>query len=107
MEPRGTAAIPLPPKPNLEQYRNRARSLLNACRSGDAAAVRAWAAQWLASLAALQWDVKDPEREVDHIERDARESGLLSDGAESACSLSDAQLFLARLHDFASWPRFV
>jgi hypothetical protein len=51
--------------------------------------------------------VRDPEREVDHIERDARESGLLSDGAESACSLSDAQLFLARLHDFASWPRFV
>jgi hypothetical protein len=42
----------------------------------------------------------------DDIERDARESGLLSDGGEAACSLSDAQLFLARLHDFASWPRF-
>ena len=106
MDPRGTAAIPLPPKPNLEQYRNRARSLLNACRSGDVAAVRAWARQWLASLATLQQRVADPEREVDDIERDARESGLLSDGGEAACSLSDAQLFLARLHDFASWPRF-
>jgi len=119
MEPRGTDAIPLPPRANVEQYHNRAKSLLKACKSADPAAVRSWARQWLESLAALYEgvDVADRtragdalrlrrtqiDREVDKIERDAREGGLLSD----ACSLTQAQLFLARLHDFVSWPKFI
>ena len=119
MEPRGTDAIALPPRASLEQYHNRAKSLFKACKSGDIDAVREWARQWLESLAALYDDVnggertradtarrlhaREIDREVDKIERDARESGLLSD----ACSLNQAQLFLARLHDFVSWPKFV
>jgi hypothetical protein len=54
---------------------------------------------WLESLG----ETKHIEREVDRIDGDARESGLLAD----SCSLSNAQLVLARLHDFASWPKFV
>jgi hypothetical protein len=118
LEPRGTDALPLPPRANLEQYHNRAKSLLKACRSADsAAAVRAWARQWLESLVALTDGTNDAERttadrvrqllhreidrEVDKIEREARQSGLISDGtpdagARNACSLADAQLFLAR-----------
>jgi ankyrin repeat protein len=121
MEPRGTGAIPLPPQANLEQYHNRAKSLLKACRSGDPNAVRAWARQWLESLASLDDAANgDPpnaatrverlrthvDREVEQIERDARESGLVGGDAATRCSLADAQLFLARLHDFVSWPRF-
>ncbi len=124
MEPRGTDALPLPPRANLEQYHNRAKSLLKACKSVDSAsAVRAWARQWLESLAALTDSArtdapartadqirrlyrKEIDSEVDKIERDARESGLLSDDTTAACSLADAQLFIARLHDFVSWPRF-
>ena len=123
MQPRGTDALPLPPRANLEQYRNRAKSLLEACRSADGAAVRAWARQWLESLATLTDGAttdlpgrsverirrlyrKEIDREVDKIERDARESGLLSDSDTATCSLSGAQLFIARLHDFVSWPRF-
>jgi len=123
MQPRGTDAIPLPPRASLEQYHNRAKSLLKACRSGDGAVVRAWARQWLESLAALTESaathatpntadrirrlyLKEIDREVDKIERDARESRLLSDDDTAACSLADAQLFIARLHDFVSWPRF-
>jgi ankyrin repeat protein len=49
---------------------------------------------------------KEIDREVDKIERGARESGLLSDDDTATCSLADAQLFMARLHDFVSWPRF-
>jgi len=123
MQPRGTGAIPLPPRASLEQYHNRAKGLLKACKSGDGAAVRAWARQWLESLAALTDTTtadappktadrirrlyrKEIDHEVDEIERDARASGLLSDDAAAACSLADAQLFIARLHDFVSWPRF-
>ena len=106
MEPRGTGAIPLPRRPNIEQYRNRAKSLVKACRSGDAA-VREWARQWLESLAENGTHLRSSqlEREAEDIERDARKSGLSSDGA-TPCTLSDAQLFIARLHDFVSWPKF-
>lgn len=121
MEPRGTDAIPLPRRPNIEQYRNRAKSLVKACKSGDAA-VREWARQWLEALAALHDDAQasasdgaanprhlrwsEVEREAEHIARDARESGLSSDDGATSCTLSDAQLFIARLHDFVSWPKF-
>ena len=122
MEPRGTDAIPLPRHPNLEQYRNRAKSLVKACKSGDAA-VREWARHWLEALSALHDDApaaggdgtanprhlrwSEIEREAEHIARDARESGLSSDdGITSSCTVSDAQLFIARLHDFVSWPKF-
>ena len=119
MQPRGTDAIPLPPRASLEQYHNRAKGLLKACKSGDGAVVRAWARQWLESLAALTDSAstdaapktadqirrlyrKEIDSQVDRIERDARESGLLSDNDTVRCSLADAQLFIARLHDFVS-----
>jgi hypothetical protein len=116
MRPRGTGAIPLPARPNVEQYRNRAKALLKACESGDPEAVRTWARQWLGALGALPdrdgirrpWSEKHIESEVEDIVKDARSSGLLSDdGRPTKCKLTDAQLFLARLHDYVSWPKFV
>ena len=120
MRPRGTDAIPLPARPNIEQYRNRAKGLLKACASGDPDAVRTWARQWLEALAdqagpgALSRRAEDPPtrftereiaKEVEAIERDARSARLIGD-ADAACTLADAQLFMARLHDFVSWPKF-
>jgi len=123
MQPRGTDAIPLPPRPNLEQYRHRAKSLVKACASGDADAVRSWARGWLESLGALHDENRSAEadavetprylkwteidREIDAIEKDARSSRLIDGDGDASCTLADAQLFIARLHDFASWPRFV
>jgi hypothetical protein len=116
MRPRGTGAIPFPARPNVEQYRKRAKALLKACESGDPDAVREWARDWLRALGGLPdrdgtrkpWSEKHIAREVDDILKDARSSGLLSeDGGPTSCALTDAQLFIARLHDFVSWPRFV
>ncbi len=121
MQPRGTDAIPLAPRANLEQYHNRAKGLLKACKTHSPDAVRAWARHWLEALATLHDGGTESRRgtsderrfrwrhidaEVDKIEREALESGLVSDAPDAACSLSDAQLFLARLHDFVSWPKF-
>jgi ankyrin repeat protein len=122
MRPRGTDAIPLPPRASREHYHNRAKSLLKASRLRHRDAVRAWARDWLEALAGLHDRIREPEserarssrrlrpdeidREVDKIERDARQSGLLSDDPNAIVSLADAQLFLARLHDFTSWSRF-
>ena len=79
-------AIPLPPHPDLSQYHDQAEDLLQACRSND---VRAWAERWTQS-----WPAP-----ADRIERHVRDAHI--------AELADAQLFLARAHGFASWPKFV
>jgi hypothetical protein len=42
-------ALPLPPRPSLDQYKKRAKDLLKASQSPAPAAIRAWAAEWIAS----------------------------------------------------------
>ena len=68
-------AIPLPPRPNLEQYRKLARDFQHACKSSDSNAIHEWAVRWNEKLARLQgleitadvrkqigWDVEAIER---------------------------------------------
>ena len=47
-------ALPLPPRPNLEQYKKLAKDFQHACKSGDPGAIRDWAARWAETLARLQ-----------------------------------------------------
>jgi hypothetical protein len=104
-------ARPLPPRPNLEQYKKQARDLLRACTSADPNAIHAWAGQWFDACAdeyvetqarlrgtvATQPLRESIEREeVDRIEKNIRASK----------KLADAQFFIARAHGFESWPKF-
>ena len=110
MYPNPQDALPLPSRPSLEYYRKQAKSLVRACRSGDPAAVREWAAQWIETL-----DPRDesgsrlsgPEisRHLDQISQFAYLK--LSKAGRHTCALADAQFVIARAHGFASWPRFV
>src|SRR5207244_3993270 len=77
-------AIPLPPRPNLEQYKKLAKDLLAACRSDDSGAVRGWATRWRRDALPLATRL----------------------GAERIGKLADAQFFIARAHGFESWPKF-
>src|SRR5688572_3137621 len=119
LRPRGTDAIPLPPRPQLEQYRKRAKGLVKACQSPDPEAIRAWAQSWLTALAdaaaipttddtrARRLGRREVDREVNHIVEDAIACELVATAAQAEpCTLTDAQLFIARLHDFESWPKF-
>ena len=47
-------ALPLPPRPNLEQYKKLAKDFKSACKSSDPGAVRGWAACWMEKIARLQ-----------------------------------------------------
>jgi hypothetical protein len=85
-------ALPLPPRPNLEQYRNLARELQRAVRAADPEKFTRWAARW--------------PRDADRLERRLREFVRSPDRA-AAFKLTDAQFFVAREHGFASWPAFV
>ena len=53
MYPNPQDVLPLPPRPDLDQYRKRAKELVAAARAGEAALL-SWATQWIAALARLQ-----------------------------------------------------
>jgi hypothetical protein len=87
MYPNPQDVLPLPPHPDLGQYRKRAKELVKASRAGDGA-IRAWAARW---------EPRDPGPLAEF----ARDRLARTDSA-----LTQAQLVIARAHGFASWTRF-
>lgn len=104
-------ALPLPPRPNLEQYKKLAKGFQDACTSGDGA-IRDWAVRWAETLARLQGHAITPEvRQQIHwdTERVERQWHKIRKSKErlARCTVADAQFFVARCHGFASWPKFV
>jgi ankyrin repeat protein len=53
MFPHPHDALPLPPRPDLDQYKKRAKDLLKASQSQDPTALHTWASTWIASLIRL------------------------------------------------------
>ena len=103
--------LALPPRPDLEQYKRRAKDLVRACRSSDPGAVRAWATEWLDTLVRLHGAVMTPfvrhshDRAIEQIEAEVRDK-VATGGDGASCTLVDAQRLIARAHGFASWPKF-
>jgi len=104
-------ALPLPVRPDLEQYRKLAKDLVKACRSSDPDAIGAWADRWIESLARAAGrfsDLAEPrtkDRRVAQVEEFATRT--LKGKRSSRGTLAGAQLVLARSHGFPSWPKFV
>jgi ankyrin repeat protein len=106
-------ARPLPPRPNLEQYKKQAKGLLKACTSADPQAIHVWAGQWLEACADLYVETEARLRGIvvtqalrESIEREEVnriEKNLFS---KPLAQLADAQFFIAREHGFESWPKF-
>jgi ankyrin repeat protein len=90
MYPNPQSVVPLPSRPNLEQYKKQAKDLVKACKSADPAAIRQWVEQW------RNHPVNELEKFVQSKLR----------GEKRACVLADAQYVIARIHGFPSWPLF-
>jgi hypothetical protein len=116
---RTTDALPLATRPNLAQYRTLAKSLLKAARTADGAAIRQWAADWLERLARSERTTRADDfaqyssdttvaREAQGIFDDVSRSRLWASGDRPPArrALSEAQMIVARLHGFESWPKF-
>ena len=107
MYPNPQDVLPLPPRPDPEQYRKRAKELVKVCKSGDDA-THSWAMRWVDRLFELQTDVprqpssRDVERLAQQITDFARERM-----DRQSPSLSQAQFVIARAHGFASWAKLV
>jgi ankyrin repeat protein len=101
MFPNPQDALPLPARPNLEQYRKLAKELHKACETG-ADAIGAWADRWMAAL------LKGAERK--HVDRAATQVEEFAvralTGRDRRCLLADAQFVIARSHGFISWAEF-
>src|SRR6185436_4464621 len=111
MYPNPQDALPLPSRPNLDQYRKLAKDLVKACNSGADDAIRAWTVAWLNALAA-HLDESDRFRHADEIEGRATDveqfarTRLAGRRDHPKCALADAQFVIARAHGFVSWPVF-
>jgi hypothetical protein len=107
MYPNPQEALPLTLRPSLEHYRKLAKDLVRACRSGQPAAIRAWAVRWIDRLATLQHRPKTLQTARDVEAASARVEGFARrQFAGGKCALTSAQLVIARAHGFASWPKF-
>lgn len=104
-------ALPLPPRPNVEQYKKLAKDFQLSCKSTGTGAIRDWAVRWAERIARLQGHEITSElqrqinNEAERIEHRWHKFKKTNERAER-CTLADAQFFLARGHGFASWPNF-
>jgi len=121
MFPNPHDALPLPPRPNLEQYKKLSKELLKAGKSSDPAALRAWCAAWIDSLVRLssrsqESSVIPSEVALSQGDKATQSRDLLSSAADQlerfarqkfseARSLTAAQFVIARAHGFESWPK--
>jgi hypothetical protein len=100
-----SAALPLPPRPNIEQYRNLARDLQRACRSGHAA-ILDWARDWIDTLTRLCGAAQTSRTSAESIARHMDQRLAKRTPVQGDCRLTDAQYCIAQAHGFLSWPKF-
>ncbi|MCW5977988.1 MAG: ankyrin repeat domain-containing protein [Bryobacteraceae bacterium] len=101
-------ALPIPPRPDLDQYTKLAKDLQLACRSGSPARIRDWAESWLEMLDLLRGEMIAPDVIGRCAERLVRqwESLRQSNDGVARCALAGARLFIAQSHGFATWASF-
>jgi Ankyrin repeats (many copies) len=110
MFPNPQDALPLPPRPNIEQYKKLAKELLKAAKTRGPAGVREWASEWIADLARLSNLQISPglpveiQSWIDDVSRFGAQK-LLSEASPPA--LAGAQFVIARSHGFVSWHKLV
>jgi len=108
-----TEGLPLPPRPDVDQYKKLAKELAAAVKSGSAAAIHSWAKNWFQRLAGLSGEVGH-ERGNDQLDGEARRFTAYWTGERTVKNvppprptLAHAQLVIGRVHGFASWPALV
>jgi ankyrin repeat protein len=108
-----TDALPLPPSPDLDQYRKLAKDLLAALKSDEPDAVAHWARSWFRNLMRLTREAegRDAENWAEGFTRDFVQywegKRPRKDVPPPRRTLAGTQLVLARVHGFSSWAALV
>ena len=104
--------LPLPPRPDLDQYRKRAKSLVAAANAADPTAIKQWATDWLKALTKLlgveitEFVQGSFDRAISQLEAEARSRVEKAKENGGAFALSDAQHLIAQAHSYENWPSF-
>src|SRR5690348_5884451 len=106
MYPNAQDVLPLPPRPDLDQYRKRAKELVAASQDGESALL-AWSMQWVTDLARL-----NPEAARMSPGELGRRAHQIAEYTKArmhgnGLSLSQAQFIIARAQGFESWRKLV
>jgi ankyrin repeat protein len=101
--------LPLPPRPDIEQYRKRAKLLVDAANSADPDAVTQWATDWLKALTRLLDVEITPfvqgsfDRAVGRLTEEVTTRKNKARDASGKFALSDAQHLIAQAHSYENW----
>jgi hypothetical protein len=108
MFPNPQDALPLPARPNLDQYKKGAKDLVKAANSPDPAALNQFVRTWLESLLHSTSLTITPQLPVSVDGWTDELSSCLRTEQQSSepFTLARAQFILARIHGFESWPKF-
>src|SRR5215469_9650614 len=100
-------ALPLPQKPNLEQYRKLAKDLVHAAKDGEAA-VRDWSRNWVAAVVRQSGVVTNRSQPVRVANWSTGVADYLAKElvGKNPPTLTKAQFAIARSHGFLSWSKF-
>jgi ankyrin repeat protein len=105
--------LPLPPRPDIDQYRKRAKSLVAAASADDPDAVKQWATDWLTALTRLL-DVEITsfvrgsfDRAIDRLTAEVAARKKKAQGEGKEFLLADAQHLIAQAHSYENWSSFV
>src|ERR1700757_1934765 len=99
-------ALPLPPRPNPEQYKKRAKDLAKAANASPSA-LHAWTTEWITTLIQLTRLTITPQLPVRVDQWIAQfEQFVESRHSSAKFSLANAHFVIARAHGFDSWPKF-
>ena len=107
MFPNPQDALPLPRKPDVDQYRTLAKALVREARTGDDA-IREWATRWIAALVRQSGIVITrhlPVR-IEGWSKRVAEYAIKELRGKPTPTLTKAQLVIARSQGFESWPKF-
>jgi len=110
MFPNPQDVLPLPSRPNVEQYKKLAKELVKVCKAERPGALREFISEWIANLlrlSRLEFTPRmpvEPRRWIEEVTEFATRT-MLSD--QHKCNLTGAQFVIARSHGFMSWPRLV
>jgi hypothetical protein len=102
-------ALPLPPRPNLDQYRKRAKGLVAAAGAGQADAVRTWAEGWLTALTRSLGLTRSPGYQAllkQAVGKLVDRTNTQIAAASRRFGLADAQHLIAGVHGFENWAAF-
>ena len=107
MFPNPQDALPLPARPNAQQYKKLAKELLRASQASDQNALQQWAESWTKHLVELS-GVEVTKHMPVRAQRWANQVAAFARKKFAAgAKLSDAQFVIARSQGFPSWPKFL